>query len=113
MYRQQIQPETTLELNQATEGESIEQKIERITNNKEPISDGAPIIYTERGEGVIAGYNPRTDRFEVAIEAMDAVSKTKITQRQERLKQNTEKYKEEIKKSQGNDGEAKSTQGDN
>lgn len=30
------------------EGETIEEKVERIVTNKEPISDGAPMIYTEK-----------------------------------------------------------------
>jgi hypothetical protein len=55
------------------EGEPIEWKIERIVSNKEPIEDGAPEIFTERSEGVISAYNIRTDRWEVAAEAMDKV----------------------------------------
>ena len=35
------------------EGEFIEEKIARVVENKEPIEDGAPIIYTERKDGVI------------------------------------------------------------
>ena len=52
-------------------GESIEHKVRRIVNNKEPIKDGAPLIYTERKDGVQPSYNIRTDRFEVAVEAMN------------------------------------------
>ena len=33
-------------------GESIENKVRRITENNEPITDGAPIIYTNRDDGV-------------------------------------------------------------
>lgn len=58
------------------EGETIEQKIERIMANNEPIKDGAPEIFTERKDGVIAAYNIRTDRWEIAAEAMDVVSKS-------------------------------------
>ena len=35
------------------EGETIEQKVNRIVNNNEPITDGAPIIFTERKDGVL------------------------------------------------------------
>ena len=56
------------------EGETIEKKIERIVHNKEPITDGAPEIFTERKDGVIAAYNIRTDRWEIAAEAMDKVT---------------------------------------
>ena len=58
------------------EGEPIEWKIERIVNNKEPISDGAPSIYTERKDGVVSAYNIRTDRWEVATDAMTLVEKS-------------------------------------
>ena len=33
--------------------ESLEHKVKRILNNKEPIKDGAPLIYTERKDGVL------------------------------------------------------------
>ena len=46
------------------EGETIEEKVERIVTNKEPISDGAPMIYTEKSAGVLPAYNIRTDRFD-------------------------------------------------
>ena len=49
-------------------------QIERIVSNGEPISDGAPSIFTERKDGVISAYNIRTDRWEIATEAMDKVS---------------------------------------
>lgn len=64
-----------------TEGETIETKVRRIVEEKEPISDTAPIIYTNRTDGVIAGYNIRTDRFDVALSAMDTVNKAKIATR--------------------------------
>lgn len=60
------------------EGESIEEKVRRIVENKEPIKDGAPLIYTEKKNGVIPAYDVRTDRFDLAIMAMDAVNKAKI-----------------------------------
>lgn len=65
-------------------GESIENKVYRITNNKEPIKDGAPIIYTERKEGVLPQYDIRADRFEVAIEAKDMSQKSHIASREYR-----------------------------
>ena len=58
---------------ETVEGEPIEHKIERIVSNKEPISDGAPEIFTERKEGVKSAYNIRTDRWEIASEAMSKV----------------------------------------
>lgn len=56
------------------EGESIETKVRRIMDENEPITDGAPIIYTPYEDGVKPEYNIRTDRWQIAIEAMDKVS---------------------------------------
>lgn len=60
-----------------TIGERIETKVSRMINDNEPIKDGAPIVYTERKDGVLPGHNIRTDRFEVAAEAMDVVNKNR------------------------------------
>lgn len=67
-----------------TEGETIEMRMRRILNNKEPITDGAPIVYMERKEGINPGYNVRTDRFEIALDGMDKVTKNKALKREER-----------------------------
>ena len=59
------------------EGESIENKVRRITENNEPITDGAPIIYTNREDGVLPAYNIRTDRFDIALDAMSKIEKSR------------------------------------
>jgi hypothetical protein len=59
------------------EGESIEGKVKRLMANKEPIKDGSPIIYTDRADGVNPAYNVRTDRWELATDAMDKISRQK------------------------------------
>lgn len=74
MYKKHKIRRSALDGITAVEGEPIEHKIERILDNKEPISDGAPEIYTERKDGVGAAYNIRTDRWELAAEAMDKVA---------------------------------------
>lgn len=66
-------------------GESIEKKCRRVTTTKEPIKDGAPIIYTERKQGVIPAFDPRTDRWELAQEAMTEANKSWIAQRDNAL----------------------------
>jgi hypothetical protein len=63
------------------EGEPIEHKVARVVKNGEPIKDGAPLVYTERKDGVNAAYNIRTDRWEIAADAMDKVHKTMIAKR--------------------------------
>ena len=60
------------------EGETIEKKCARIVENNEPISDGAPLVYTEKKKGVLPEYNIRTDKWEIAQEAMDKVNREKI-----------------------------------
>lgn len=94
---------TTIKANKSTEGETIEQKFQRILNNKEPIKDGAPLIYTDRKEGVKAGYNIRADRFEIALEATDKIAKSINARREEKAKMNVVK--------DGENGEPESTQG--
>lgn len=64
------------------EGETIEDKINRIVNNNEPITDGAPIIYTERKDGVLPEYDIRTDRWDIAITAMDKIHTDRIAKRE-------------------------------
>lgn len=58
------------------EGESIETKCARILQDKEPITDTAPIIYTAKEEGVLPAYNIRTDRFDIAMDAYDKITRT-------------------------------------
>ena len=66
---------TAMKATETFEGEFIEEKIARVVENKEPIEDGAPIIYTERKDGVIPAYNIRTDKWDIALTAMDQVNK--------------------------------------
>ena len=73
MYKYRKPNKSSLTSVEKLEGEPIEHKIERIVSNGEPITDGAPEIFTERKEGVLSAYNIRTDRWEVATEAMDKV----------------------------------------
>ena len=108
MYRtsSKIPRKTSIKVNNSYKGETIEQKINRIVNNKEPIKDGAPIVYTERKDGVKPKYDIRTDRWEIAVEGMDHVSKAHLAKREERLKKSPSD-KEKNKSDTGGDGEAK------
>jgi len=82
MYRYKKRVKSSLDVErELMTGETIETKVERITTQKEPIKDGAPEIFTPRSEGVNAAHNIRTDRFEIAAEAMDKVHKSKRAQR--------------------------------
>ncbi len=83
----------TLKSVEVVEGETLEMKIERMVNNKEPISDGAPEIFTTRDEGVISAYNIRTDRWEIATDAMDMIEKSKVAKREEIGRKDAEELK--------------------
>lgn len=85
MYKRNTPDKTTLKVNTSYEGETIEKKIARILNNKEPVKDGAPIIYTARKDGVQPQYDVRTDRWEQAIEATNYITKSKLAERQKNL----------------------------
>lgn len=94
MYTQPRATKTTINCNTSYVGETLEEKIQRIINNKEPIRDGSPAIYTERKDGVMPSYNIRTDRWDVAIEAMDKVSQSHIAKRAEKAKAQAELIKD-------------------
>ena len=75
---------SNLNANCTFEGETIETKIKRILDNKEPIEQISPIIYTERKNGVEPQYDIRTDRFDIALDAMDKVTATRLAKRMAR-----------------------------
>ena len=60
------------------EGESIEKKVSKLIENNEPITDGAPIIFTEKKDGVLPQYDIRTDKWDIAQSAMDLANASKI-----------------------------------
>ena len=82
MYKGISRYEKFPKINDSVEGERIETKVFRIVRDKEPIKDGAPMIYEERGSGVNPAHNIRTDRWEIALQAMDAVSRASIAMRE-------------------------------
>lgn len=85
MYPYSKAAKTTLKVNNSYEGVTIETKLERMLNNKEPIGDGASIIYTERKNGVHPEMDIRTDRWEHAVDARDKQAKSKIATREQAI----------------------------
>jgi hypothetical protein len=104
MYKQNKYNSTGFNVNNSLEGETIENKVERVTTNKEPITDGAPLIYTERKDGVQAGYNIRTDRFEVAVEAMDKVTGSNRAKRENKATMEIVRDNNGVEPTQGTEG---------
>lgn len=105
-YNSNKPKKTSLEINTSKEGEPIERKIERMIANKEPITESTvQTLYTERGEGVLAGTNIRTDRFEVAIDAVDAKERARSAEKDKKASMKI------VKDNEGEGGETTSTQG--
>lgn len=104
MYKKLINQKSSITVNHAEIGETIETKFERILNNKEPIKDGAPLIYMERKEGLQPAYDIRTDRFEVAVMGMDKIDKSIKAKREEKAKLFAVKEEEEVGKTESIDG---------
>lgn len=90
LYRTQMRNENL------EKGESIEQKMFRVTTSNEPIENVSPLLYTDRKDGVLPETDFRTDRTAIAQAAMGAVTKSKIAKREaglgapEETKQETE-----------------------
>ena len=62
------------------EGETLIKKIQRILDENEPLTDGAPMIYTPKQEGVREDCDIRTDKWEIAMNAMDKVNNYKLSE---------------------------------
>lgn len=87
-----IERKCSIKVNNAYTAESLEQEMRVATAGNAPIEMISPQLYTERKDGVLAQYDIRTDRFEVAMNAMDAVSRSHTAKREQRIsKLNEEK----------------------
>lgn len=109
MYKQNKMKRTNLKVNTSVQGEPIEAKVRRIMNNKEPITDGAPLIYTDRKKGVLKEMDIRHDKWETAVEGHAKVRDLYQSARDERFNERPEeKAKAEAAKNK-KDGGTEST----
>ena len=86
MIKKNITNKTTICRLETREGETIESKVRRVMSNNEPIHDEAPLIYTERKDGINPDYDIRSDRFDYALDAMSKIEKSKRAERENRHK---------------------------
>lgn len=101
MYKRAEHYRTTLKVNESEEGSFIEEKVRKMLENREPITDAAVgLMYTERKDGVLPSTNIRTDRFEVALDAMTVAAKSVDAKRESRINP----PKEEDKSEDGGEG---------
>lgn len=87
--------------NEVYNGQSIERYVEQAETSKQPIEGGSPEIFTPRSEGVKAEYNIRTDRWEIALKAMDKVSGSIAAKRADYIKQQSENKEGTAKTAEG------------
>lgn len=80
--------------NEGTEGETLEQQVERMMSNNEPLDGRAELRFQERKDGVDPSMNIRTDRWELAIDATTKVHKSYSARRDENLEARKEKDKD-------------------
>ena len=83
MKRVNVPTKSAIRTTDAYECDRLELKLRRLIESKEPIDDNVtvPLVYTERKEGVLPAYDIRTDRFDLAIMAMDAANKMRDAKR--------------------------------
>lgn len=74
-----------LQTTESFEGQSLEEKVYQAVNSNAPIEAVAPMVYTERKEGVRPDTNIRTDRFEIAQEAMTSIAEGIRVRRAKRI----------------------------
>lgn len=84
MKKVSIKNETSLKVNQSESGERLEEKLEKVLENGEPIKAVAERIYTDRKDGVLPHLNIRTDRWDIAQEMALKANQRDIARRLER-----------------------------
>lgn len=103
MYKPIRPIETTIVINDSTIGQTIESFVERLMNNSEELNETLERNYTERKDGVIPEFNIRTDRFELAVEATDKITASKIATGLSTAEIETEPETEETEPETGKD----------
>lgn len=90
MRKQYYREKNLLSINESVEGRSLEQQLAALMQGEKMETKGKSLIYTERKDGVLPETNIRSDRMELAQEALDYVTRTEIAKRDEAPKKGTE-----------------------
>jgi uncharacterized membrane protein YgcG len=114
MYRYKNMSTNISKINNSVIGEPIERKVERLISNGEPIDSNGqvPMIYTAKSEGVLAGYNIRTDRFEVAADVADKINKGRLAKSESKAKQSNAPKADTSNGNSSGDGGSSTSGGD-
>ena len=76
-----------IKVNNSIQGEMIEVVLWRAMNENAPIKNTIEPIYTERKDGVKPELDIRTDKWEIAQNAMSWVEKSQIAKRMKRIEE--------------------------
>ncbi|AXH74752.1 MAG: hypothetical protein [Microviridae sp.] len=82
IYSIKARSKTRMQGRETYEGETLESKIARMLEDNDPITEISERIYGTREEGVIPSTNIRSDRWDAAVDAMDAANQSKIARRE-------------------------------
>lgn len=77
MYRKIEYKNSGLSGVQLYQAKSIEREMEEIITQKKPIENAAPLMYTEKKDGVIEDFDIRTDKWEAMQRAATYVNEQK------------------------------------
>lgn len=75
----------TLRVDATYEAEGLEVKLRRVTETNEPLAGDIPTVYTKKADGVLPAFDIRTDRFEIAREAMSKVQESEMAKEAQRM----------------------------
>lgn len=76
-YIRPIANATVLNVNDSEEGLTLEDSIARRLEGGEQVKMDAPLIYTDKVDGVQPAFNIRADRWELAIDALGKIEKSR------------------------------------
>lgn len=76
------------------EAETLEVQVSKILTSNEPMPSLTAPIFTERKNGVQAEHNIRTDRFDVALNGTDYISKSNLAKREAKILEKFSKTEE-------------------
>lgn len=99
-----IKNNTLIERNKTHEGKSIEQLLADKVEGEEVSIGGKTLLYTERKDGVLPLTDIRSDRMEIAMEALDSVERSRVAARDKPVTSKKDEKGEGTGKTEGSGG---------
>lgn len=70
-----------IQINESYEGEAVERELEKLLDGENTLTSSGSSIYTKKADGVLPEYDIRTDRMEIAQDAMGKVNAARLDYR--------------------------------